>query len=344
MEQVQKGENCIKERCFFKITAAVLIVCLFAGSGIYVWAKYYSVSAREGIAIATGIYFTANYAQKSEGEKEEFVENLISAGYKGGDTSFIFKVCNYENNLLFNTDNVTIPYTVEMWLEKEPADGTVYYVSVGENSSSGRQRIGGGEAGKVTIADQSISGGAAKANSYYVEVDTPDAEGHTPIPVYVRVKTLDGALISRTLTGKMVLSSRGKAESYIESQGFVIPDTPADKGEFDRLLGLSAFTYEIQTAGSLTAGITEKLKVSWDPEVLSIDLFDDAYREWLKDTKESGPLTDMDTGWKYITIDFVPYSAEKIVFFRGSSFETKAADMETLKKSVHAEKIVVSTE
>ena len=360
MEKRKKGMNCIKKafskmlhvcadflaRCpkLAKVFIALFAIVLGLTGGTYVYAKYYSLSAKEGIAIATGVYFSANYAVDADGE---FVESFVSIGYKGGDTSFSLEVRNYENNLLFNTDNVNIPYTIEIWLESAPVDGAVYSVSV----EDGVHVLADGEENKITISGQFIAGGAARANSYNISVDAPGDSGHTPIPIYVRIQTLDGSLINRTLTGKMLLSSTGRVESYIESQGFVIPDEPTELSKFERLNSLSAFTYEVLTVGSVaSSGVTEELRVSWDPTVLQIDLFDEAYVEWLEtektenpDKEITGPYVDTDSGLYYITIDIMPYSAENIGFFRGADFDTKATDLKTLENYIEADKIVTTS-
>lgn len=366
MNNLKEGKNCI-EKAFSQMInvcadflahspkmarffIALFTIIIGLTGGTYVYAKYYSVSAREGIAIATGVYFTANYAHDADGE---FVESLVNIGYKGGDASFSLEVRNFENNLLFNTDNVNIPYTIEMWLESAPAEGIEYSVSVGD----AKYVLKAGEENKETISDQSIAGGSARANIYAISLSAPD--DHTAIPIYVRIQTLEGSLINRTLTGKMLLSGSAKTESKIESQEFVIPEEPTDQTEFERLNSLSAFTYEVLTVGSLaSSGATEKLEISWDPTVLSIDLFDEAYMKWLEaeqeanpDTEITGPYVYEDTGWYYITIDIMPYSAENISFFRGSDFDSKVSNLEItdeeklkeLEEYIEAKKIVTTS-
>ena len=331
MENSKKSRNFIVFMC-------LLTIVLGLSSSKYVYAKYYSLSAKEGIAIATGVYFTSNYAHNAEGA---FVETLVDIGYKGGRASFSLEVCNYENNLLFNTENVNIPYKIEMWLESAPTDGAEYSVSVGTEANATAKVLGAGEENKIIIQDQTISGGSARENSYYVLVAAP--EDHTPIPIYVRIETMPGALINRVLTGKILLSGTAQNESKIESQGFVIPDEPAELSEFKRVISLSSFTYEILTVGAVaSSGITEELKVSWDPTVYSIDLFDQAYMDWMDNTGNAEPLTD-ENGWNYITIDVMPYSAENIGFFRGPKFDTKVSDLETLESYIEAYKMTIES-
>ena len=320
-------------------------MCLFAivlglSSSFYVYAKYYSVSAREGVAIATGVYFNSNYAHNAEGV---FVETLVDIGYKGGRASLSLEVYNYENNLLFNTENVNIPYEIEMWLDSAPTDGAEYSLSIGTALNDTKQVLGVGEENKRVISSQTISGGAARINPYYILVDAP--ENHTPIPIYVRVKTLSGSLINRELTGKILLAGTAQNESKIEAQGLVIPDEPADlSDEFERLIRLSSFTYEVLTVGAVAdAGVTEELKVMWNPTVFTIDLFDTAYTEWMEKTGNTEPLVDAVSGMRYITIDAMPYAAEKIGFFRGPDFDERATDLDTLETYIEAYKLTTTS-
>ena len=326
------------------------VLALGFTGGAYVYAKYYSAKAREGIAVATGVYFTANYAVSTE-EDGEFVESLVSSSYQGTDTSFTFEIRNYENNLLFNTSNVDVPYEIKFWLGEEIADGTVYSVSSIDGSATSAISTSG-----ITFADQSIAGGSAKSNKYAITVDVPDGNTHTPVPIYVQVNTLEGSLINRVLKGKMFLSSVNMSESYIESQQFIVPDettSMTDAEKFEKLQSLAGFTYEIRTVGEVTSSgeLTEELKLSWNPNILQIDIFDEAYMEWLENAQKEDPsvtepVVDAGTGWYSITIKAMPYSAENISFFRGKDFDTGAEagtlNWESLHQAIKAEKYVES--
>lgn len=341
-----------KKSIWLRTAAIFLALLLGLAGGIYVYAKYYSISAKEGIAIATGVYFTANYAAASTTEMDEngnqvqveaFVESVVDSSYKGGDASFTFEIRNYENNLLFNTSNVDIPYTVEFWLGEEITDGAAYSVKVLETGAS--HILIAGEANRITIANQSIDGGAANANKYEISVDAPGDSGHVAIPVYVRAQTLSGSLINRTLTGKMILSSTDRTTSYIETNEFVVPeevDRNDKAAKFEALEKQAAFTYEIRTAGAVTSGeLTENLVVSWNPNVLQIDLFDEAYLNWL-DKNPTGLKADAE-GWYSIEIEAMPYASENIGFFRGIEFATKATDWDILHSNIKVKKVTTSS-
>lgn len=339
MSEARKRRRKIIEK---RVRIMTFLVFLLVGSilgGGYVYAKYYSQSAQKGIAIASGVYFTANYAVASVSD-EDYFESIVKNGYQGTDTDFVFEVRNFENNMLFNESSIEIPYSVYFWLESEPVDNTAYSVYFG-----GEQKIlRAGAANKVGFEMHNIKGGRAIANKYTIMVDVPEEVKHTSIPIYALVETEAGAVVSTTLRGKMIFSTMAKAESYIQSQTFVVSgNVSTDEEKFEELQKQSELTYEIKTVGEVIGGDdgTEKLKLSWDPTVLEINMFDDAYRVWKRETGNDGPLED-GAGWHYITVNVMPYSAETVGFFRGSQYTEKivnsANSMEALNEAILAGK------
>lgn len=332
-----------REKTEKKVRLTALLVFLLVlglSGGGYAYAKYYSQSYQKGVAIASGVYFTANYAAASE----EYFESIVKSGYSGGDAEFDFEIRNYENNMLFNEKSIEIPYSVWFWLEEAP-EGATYTVTRIKKSTDGEVLDGEpltlqvGKNNKVGFADQMIAGGSALANKYKIIVDAADGVEHESVPIYVEARTAEGAVISSTLRGKMVFSTQVVAESYIESQGF-------SGNSLEEIKAKSEFTYEIKTVGAVAGGEnTEELKLSWDPTILEINMFDDAFRAWKKTSGENEPLEDnVNSGWVYITVNVMPYSAETIGFFRGSNFDTKVQSMDALNGSIKVEKVVTLAE
>lgn len=318
---------------------ALLVFLLFIGmfGGGYVYAKYYSQSVQNGIAIASGIYFTSNYAVVSADEND-FFESIVKTGYQGNDTDFVFEVRNYENNMLFNESSIEIPYSIYFWLEGTP-EGAVYTVEYEETI----QTLSAGD--KVGFQGHVITGGRAAANKYTIKVDVADGVKHTSVPIYAEVITDAGSVISSELRGKMIFSTDTHASSYIESQMFVTSaNVSSDAEKFAELQKSAELTYEIKTVGVVTGdNNTEELKLSWDPTVLEINMFDDSFLEWKSSAGEGDPVrnvpyVDAQTGWYYITVKVMPYSAENIGFFRGSQFNQNVTDMGTLHSYIKAEK------
>ncbi len=316
-----------------------LLFAIFMTWGGYVYGKYYAQSYQNGIAIASGVYFTANYAVEVESETEAFIESVVNTTYQGKDFNFEFEVRNYENNLLFNESTVVIPYSVMFWLEEAP-EGATYTVEYNGETKT----LSAGEPAEATFSMHGIAGGSAMANVYTISADVADDAEHEPIPVYVEVKTEASSVINSTLKGKMVFTKSQKAENYIESQQFVVSkEVNSDDEKFAEIKNMSGLTYEIRTVGEVSgdSGVTEKIKLSWDSTVLEIDLFDDAYLEWKTSEGATAPLEEEKNGvkWHYILIDIMPYSAETISFFRGTTFdnEEKVNSMDTLHSFIEAE-------
>ena len=371
LERKQKGCK-TKNRVWF---ATILALLGIVAGGSYVYAKYFSESARWGIAIASGVYFTANYAAdvtntnadvEDNGDvgtdtdtginNKDYFESVVNSSYAGSNYEFVFEVRNYENNLLFNESGVVIPYTVTFWLGEAPTNAT-YTVKWQQNEQECKNEITAEN--KITISNQSIGGGSAYANEYKIGITVEDTEvKHASVPIYVEVKTEDGAMINKTLGGKMILTNVELPKSYIESQGFVTPEEYTDDAEkFARLQKMAIFTYEVRTVGEVeTDDVTEKLRLVWDPNLLEIDLFDEIYLEWQKTeaasnngTIPSGPYQYTIDGktYYYITFEVMPYSSQTINFLRGEQFATieaiaeddsGSAAMKALEAAVWAEK------
>lgn len=315
------------------ILVGLLACANVAWFGYGAYAKYFSQSAKSGIAIASGIYFTANYAVHTA--SDVFYESIVKSDYTGVTYNFDFEVRNYENNLLFNESGVSIPYSIELWLEEQPVNAFYTVKKTGGTA----QTIGVTEANKLTMDGQSIAGGAAMSNVYTISVNVT-GNTHEAVPIYVRVKTDDSAIITKNLCGKMIITNVARPESFIEKQEFVVTNTDGtDAEKYAEIEKQSEFIYEIRTVGDVLDAdeITEELKISWDPSVFQLDLFDEAYSEWINSSGESAPKTDAE-GWNYFIVKVMPYSSETIGFFRGKQFVTKVSNMTTLNQYIKAEK------
>jgi len=319
------------------ILGGIVMLVIVSSFGYATYAKYFSESAKAGIAVASGIYFTANYAVHTT-EEGSFFESMVSSNYTGGTFNFDFEVRNFENNLLFNDSGVVIPYSVSFWLGETPVSAN-YTVRKPDGEA---MPIGVGEEGKYTFSGQSIAGGAAITDIYTISIGVFGGAGtHTAVPIYVQVITDDGAIVNRNLCGKMVLNNIARPENFIEAQQFVLPGFEGtDEEKYAELLKQTEFMYEIRTVGQVLNSdeVIEELKVSWNPNVLSPNLFNEAYQDWMGRTGNNAPLVDSNTGWNYFTIKVMPYSSETIGFFRGSGFDSNVSDMDGLNAAVVAEK------
>lgn len=351
MRELERKRRRKKTEHFVKMTAFLMLV-LFIGAGSYTYAKYFSESARYGVAIASGVYFSANYASETSSDSDEYFECVVTTSYSGGNYSFTFDVRNYENNILFNESGVVIPYSISFWLGEAPENAT-YKVSWQEAGETKAATLGVDEKNKVIISDQSIEGGSARVVEYTIAINAQDSEEvHSPVPIYAEVWTQEGAIISKTLHGKMVLYNMEMPENYIESQEFVVSDEYEDDAALYALIQKqSMLTYEIRTVGEVAASdVTELLKLSWDPAILEIDLFDEAYVAWQESNAAEGgsrpqtPAVDSETGWYYITLEVMPYSAQTVGFFRGTGFENSIEGCASAEDSMAALRAAIVAE
>ena len=67
-----------------KIVTAVFAAAIVLGGVMY--AKYYAESYQKGIAIASGIYFTSNYAVETN--EDEYYESLVLTEFTGNGYKF----------------------------------------------------------------------------------------------------------------------------------------------------------------------------------------------------------------------------------------------------------------
>lgn len=304
-----------------KIIAVLVVLFVSMILGGVMYAKYYAEGYEKGIAIASGIYFTANYAVETQ--EEDYYESLVLTEFTGDGYKFDFEVRNYENNLLFNENSVVIPYSISFWLEEAPQTA-VYSVKYGSETVT----LSAGKPVNAVFSNHSILGGSAMLNKYTISVTQGSDKDDSQIPVYAEIKTDAGAIINSTLRGKMVFTSSSLAENYIESQHFI--GASGEKATMEEIKKQSAFKYEIKTVGEVASGenSTSKIKLSWNANIFEIDIFDEFY---------SPPVSEGD-GWKSIVFEALPYSAMTVGFFRGESFdEQNITGMEDMHSYIRAE-------
>ncbi|MDD2971682.1 MAG: hypothetical protein PHE02_06075 [Lachnospiraceae bacterium] len=326
------------------VLVALAAVCLYS---VGLFAKYYAQSAKPGIAVATGVYFTSNYAASGT----DFTESLIRKEFTSGSCSFTLQVRNYENNLLFNDTNISIPYTMSLWTEDAHtnAEYKVAYL-LGEESKS--FPIGTKES-KTVIQNRQIEGGAPMAHNYEITI-TDHNDMKSAVPIYVEITTESGALIQKTLTGKITLEGTQEVKDFISSSSFVVPNETSDMKDPQKIEAIArevSLTYEIRTVGQVLTSdeVTQELILAWNSDKLDIDRFNGNYLAWLaEDPTRTGPEsytgTDVQgnplpagSNWQYITLKAMPYSTEDTIFYnKGIDFKDGTLTMDSLNGYVIA--------
>ncbi|MGN0366050.1 MAG: hypothetical protein ACI4E5_08970 [Suilimivivens sp.] len=329
-----------------RIIYILLPVLLLLAGGSFALAKYMAQSAKPGIAIATGVYFTGNYAgEASSGDDmADALESIVSVEYRSAQKeyqTFDFEVRNHENILLFNDSNINIPYTISFFLAAEPKAGDSY--TLGYKDDAGNNQTVQLTTTSTTPISNTLKGGAALKDTYSITVKSADS---STVPIYVRVTATD--VVQKTLKGKMILTPLMESGEFIKSQGFVKADGNAIT-EFTTVSGQSEFSYKITTGGTKSATGTETLKICWEPTVFDIDRYSAAFQSWRTDAQwkpealTSSELSeDWANGWStgsYITIKASSYSSATIGFFRGTDFETKVTNLDLMNKYIHVIKV-----
>ncbi len=292
-QDVRRKRRSVKKTV--KLLWILLPLCLLLTGGYYVYAKYLAQSVQRGITIASSIYFTSNYAAPSQTDGTDMSDALVSVVSStdpdGMSYDFAVEIRNYENILLFNNSNAQIPYKVEFWLAEDAAAGDNYQVS-----ATVRTQKPDGTFAETTetrsltkdnkaVFSNILIGGEARSDDYNIVVKALSGKA---APIYVRVKTADGALLTELLKGKIMLQTRSDDGEFLKSFGFNVNGDTED-AQFQYLQKQSEFNYKIITGGvsQESGGNTEMVTLYWDPGVYDIDRFSSAWLAWEKSGKSS---------------------------------------------------------
>lgn len=337
-----------------------LPLCLLLSGGYYVYAKYLAQSVQRGITIASSIYFTSNYASPSQTDVNDMSDALVSAAQSvetsGREYDFNVEIRNYENILLFNSSNAQIPYTVEFWLADAEAAGDTYQVTATVKTKKADGTFEEQRENKSFTQDRAatfsniLTGGEALSDDYEIQVNAPSGKA---APIYVRVKTADGALLTELLKGKIVLQTRSDDGEFLKSFGFNV-NGDTEKEQFQYLQKQSEFNYKIITGGisQEDGGNTEMVTLYWDGTVYDIDRFSSAWLAWEKSGKSSpqtiskSVLTGYtDRDWNQwsdrvyaITVPVNAHASISVGFFRETDYVSKVTSAAAQQNFVYVVK------
>ena len=357
-QEIRRKRQRIKK--IVKLFWIFLPLCLLASGGYYVYAKYLAQSVQRGITIASSIYFTCNYASPSQTDEGDMSDALVgvaqSTDTTGVNYDFTVEIRNYENILLFNSSNAQIPYTVEFWLADAGVTGDTYQVTATVKTKKADGTFEETEETQSFTQDSKASfnniltGGEALSDDYEIQVKASTGKA---APIYVRVKTADGALLTELLKGKIMLQTRSDDGEFLKSFGFNI-NGDTEEEQFQYLQKQSEFNYKIITGGvsQEDGGNTEMVTLYWDGSVYDIDRFSSAWSAWEKSGK-SAPHTvakaDLtrytDREWAQwsdtvyaITVPVNAHASISIGFFRETEYDTKVTSAEAQQNFVYVVK------
>lgn len=337
-----------------------LLACVFlAGASITVYSKYYKTGYNQGMAIASGFYFSSNYmyeeeainsftiedlAKSQDGKlvHEDLINKLISAvskeAWNSNSYTFKIEVRNYANSLLFNDEELNVSYQVEFALLDANA-GAEY--GVRKKDTGAYTPITNDGNGKLTTASfqGELKGGQLSEDEYELQVTLRGGPAsYTPARILIMAYPEGNAFLQnpRKIAG-IVKAEYNQAEMEIIDQKFTIEDELENNTWKERVKKESAFIYQLKTTGGFYVegddNMLQKIKITWDPDVLALNE-NDKYKN------ESGTQYDPDLG--EMIIETAPYSSIKFVFFKKEGFgnwvDTRSS-MDEFKKLVSVEKV-----
>ncbi|MCI9199647.1 MAG: hypothetical protein HFI03_04320 [Lachnospiraceae bacterium] len=342
-ENKRKGWKIGKRRKAALILAGCLI---FAGMSFTVYSKYYKTRYEKGMAIASGFYFSSNYMYEEEGLEEiediaeltrisggklvheELVNRLMVAVNKQlwGDDSCLFdvEVRNYTNLLLYNDTDLNVGYTVEFALLDVPT-GAVYDIRKGSEGSYTRlENDGKGNVVKAGF-EETLEGGKLSWDDYELKVSIDNSQGMDYQPSRVLMMAYptspDYLKDTKKIAG-IIMADYNQRKMEITDQKLTVEDE-ADWDEADwkeRLKKESAFVYQLKTTGNYYAqgnnNMKQKIRIIWDAELFELNK-NDKYRE------ENDANIEYKDGKGIMTIETMPYSSIKFVFFKKDNFDEK---------------------
>lgn len=343
-----------------------LLACVFlAGASITVYSKYYKTGYNQGMAIASGFYFSSNYmyeeeainsftieelAKSQDGKlvHEDLINKLISAvskeAWNSNSYTFKIEIRNYANSLLFNDEVLNVSYQVEFALLDANA-GAEY--GVRKKDTGAYTPITNDGNGNLTTASfqGELKGGKLSEDEYELQVTlNGGAASYTPARILIMAYPEGNAFLQnpRKIAG-IVKAEYNQAEMEIIDQKFTIDkDNELTESTWrERVKKESAFTYQLKTTGGFYVegddNMLQKIKITWDPDVLALNE-NDKYKN------ESGTQYDPDSG--EMIIKTAPYSSIKFVFFKKEGFKTwvdnTMKSLEDFRELVSVEKVAAT--
>lgn len=311
----------LKRRTTYLINA-VTLVCFIAiiASGVNTFAKYYSQQRQKGVAMASNFYFSSDILAKGvkvdeNGPVSGFAEYPMSGKWNKGGTSssYTFNIRNFENNLLYNDDNLNVKYNVYFKLEKEEQDGIECTISDGQYTTTVSTTTGYMKNGD-NIKEYSLDGGSAKNQTFTVSYKH-NAGSEYPVGLYIWVVPTAPDYISResyTLGAKVKLSESVSAFSLTGEfdLGLSSSDdfTEADK---ELITEQSGFVYKISTSGS-HENDQVPLVITWNTKYLGLDKF-----------SSIGEYQVGDDGIATAQVNINTFSSMDLIFYKTAEFEEK---------------------
>lgn len=305
MEKEKSRQKQLHKRKFHAIMGfAISFVLLCFASGV-LFAKYYAGSSNKGVATASSLYFSSNVLRNignATGNLDDSSYPIIynTEAWDGtGACNLDVQIRNYQNQLLYNDQNLDITYDITFELTEE-SDNGIYKVFDGTDTFD----ITGGH----TFKNVTLDGGVAKTDTYKISVTRPDEqkENTTYRSVGIRVTAIPVSpsyVTSSASLGGILYASMVSVQYKLDYN-------------FDKVKSVDSFSGFPCTI-TYTPGednVAHEVKITWNNK-LEID----QYNKYYLQAKAAGSLQVTDDS-SYIILTMEPYSAVDVTFYRTSNF------------------------
>lgn len=303
-----------KYRVVFGFLASLLLLCLAGG---FLLAKYYAGRSNKGVATASSLYFSSNLLKNVQQLNENDYPVVYNTAAWDGTYAYSYnlEIRNYQNQLLYNDQNLDIQYNINFQLVNE-TDGGTYQVTCQNETKTITY-------GTSCSFSATLEGGQAKENKFTVSIKRPEGNVDTnykSVGIRVTATPVSPSYVANYEKLGGILYATTFSSQYELNGGF-------SKVQTGKVSGYAGFPYTI-TYKPGEDNMVQKVKVSWDADKLQLDQYS-PYR--------SSVQTDSVNNRDYIVISVEPYTVFDIMFYRTSEFD-KATTLEGLNDLVKIEK------
>lgn len=314
LKMIKKNRKLHKE--FYRAMGCFLItLVLLCAAGGNLFAKYYAGQKNKGVATASSLYFDSNVLKKvaSDSVTQDYPTIFNTDTWDGtGTCSIDIDIQNFQNQLLYNDENLDITYEISFSLANQTDGGTYSVSSVSESEGSKTIPENGTP---VTFSGLTLHGGQLNRHQFKVNVTRPESQSgnstYRSVGVKVTAKPVAPSFVSNSVTlGGIVYASMLSASYSLDCKlNLDATTSPSD---------YSGFPYVISYIPGEDQSVHD-VKVLWKKDILEIDQFDSYYQKLKTDSTKYGQETINGVDWQFMIIAIQPYSNIQVTFYRASS-------------------------
>lgn len=340
MKAGTKAKNFIKSKRGLILAAVVVLAGISLLGGIS-YAKYYASKYRQGISVASGLYFNSNKLYKDRGDTTNIADidtsgmmvNVNDEKWSGGNLNFNIEIRNYDSNLLYNDANLNVGYEVAFMLVDEP-EGASYQV---KEAATGTIKSLTKKGQVITFSDGELQGGSLERDEYQLTITMENKDTYNGARVLaVAYPTAPDYLYAPTdqqhrLVG-LFQGIYSETVMKVDTSEFLVQSETdySDSTWAAKVKDLSGLIYNIKTIGDVVAddnnAVAQEAIVKWNSDYLSINQYDDYYVT----AKQNGNIeTKTENGheWTYMKINILPYTSIDITFYKTDEFINSFSSM-----------------